>query len=135
MAENTTTKQRHGHPKFYEIIEELADLHSRKNHDYASGGDPLGNFRRVAKIFSMYPGLDLSDPTVVALAYAMKQVDATLWMLSNKHKAKVEGTKDRLQDIAVYSMISMILEGEKKTEDMTDTTFLFPLPAAPGEVY
>lgn len=101
--------KRHGHPRFYELVDEITDLHSRKNHDYASGGDPLGNFKRVAKIFSMYPGLDLSDPMVVALTYALKQVDASLWMLSNGHEAKVEGIKDRLQDVAVYSIISMVL--------------------------
>ena len=59
----------HGHPRFYEIIEALKDLHSRKNHDYASGGDPLGNFRRVATILAQYPNLKLSNPTVVALVY------------------------------------------------------------------
>jgi len=95
MDENAGTKQRHGHPRFYEILEELSTLHSMKNHDYATGGDPLGNFKRRAQLYSMYPGLDLSDPTVVAVVDAMKQLDAILWFLSNKHTPMVEGKADR----------------------------------------
>ncbi len=34
----------HGHPMFYEILDELRDLHFRKNHDYA-GDDPLSNLK------------------------------------------------------------------------------------------
>lgn len=100
----------HGHPMFYEILDKLAVLHSKKNHDYASGGDPLGNFKRVAKILGMYPDLQLSDPTVVAMVYMMKQLDAALWLLSNGHKAQVEGIADRLQDVAVYSIIETVLQ-------------------------
>jgi hypothetical protein len=103
----------HGHPKFYGILEELADLHSRKNHDYASGGNPLGNFYRVANILSHYPGLKLSDPLVVALVYELKQLDAALWMLSNGHEAQVEGISERLKDVAVYSIIEMVIDWEK----------------------
>ena len=108
--------KRHGHPMFYEILEGLADLHSRKNHDYASGGDPLGNFKRRATFYAMYPGLDLSDPTVIALVDSMKQLDAALWFLSNKHTPMVEGKSDRLRDVAVYAVIAMVLELEKEKE-------------------
>ena len=108
--------KKHGHPRFYEILEELAQLHSDKNHDYAVGGDPLGNFKRRAAIYAMYPGLDLSDPAVVAMVDLMKQLDAALWFYSNKHEAKVEGKLGRLRDIAVYAPIAMILEEEKGSE-------------------
>ena len=101
--------EHYGHPKFYELCKEEMELHSRKNHDYAKGGDPLGNFIRVARILALYPNLKLSDPAVVAIVYLMKQFDATLWMLSNGHEAKVEGHKERWQDISVYSKIISIL--------------------------
>lgn len=102
--------KRNGHPRFYELTEDEAKLHSLKNHDYAGGGDPLGNFNRVAAILAMYPGLKLSDPAIVALVYALKQVDAYLWMKSNGHQAKVEGVGTRLQDVGVYSKLIRILE-------------------------
>lgn len=106
-------KKKHGHPRIYEILEELGELHSKKNYDYAAGDDPLGDFKRRATIFGLYPGLDLSDPAVVALTDLMKQLNAALWFYSNKHKAKVEGKRGRMRDVSVYSMINMVLEEEK----------------------
>jgi len=114
--ENMTKKKeekRYGHRRVYEILEELAKLHSDKNHDYAVGGNPLGNFYRRAAIYGLYPGLDLSDPEVIAIVDLMKQLDAALWFLSNKHEAKVEGKRGRMRDVAVYSVIDMVLEEEK----------------------
>ena len=106
-------QEQHGHPRFYEILKSLATLHSEKNHDYAAGGNPLGNFMRRADLYSKYPGLDLSNPAVVAIIDSMKQLDAALWFLSNKHEAKVEGVADRLKDVAVYSILAMVLLEEK----------------------
>lgn len=113
--------ERYGHPKFYELCEEEMDLHSRKNHDYAKGGNPLGNFQRVAKILSLYPNLKLSDPAVVGIVYLCKQFDASLWMLSNGHEAKAEGHKERWQDVSVYAkIISILIAEQNKTVDNTD---------------
>ena len=106
-------RERHGHPDFYKILDSLADLHSEKNYDYAAGGDPLGNFDRRADFYARYPGLDLSNRTVVALVDAMKQLDAAMWFLSNKHEAKVEGIESRLRDVAVYSILAIILNRKK----------------------
>lgn len=97
----------HGHPEFLPMLLEKMKLHSDKNHDYARGGNPLGNFERVAKLLGQYPGLDLSDPVVVMLVYALKQVDATLWGLAQKIDQKVEGPIERLGDVLVYSGIAI----------------------------
>jgi hypothetical protein len=85
------------------------ELHSEKNHDYAKGGSPLGNFERVSSILALYPKLSLSDQRVVALVYALKQLDAVLWGLSEDIEHKVEGLTERLQDISVYSKIVMCM--------------------------
>lgn len=106
-------KKLYGHPRFYELLVEEGKLHSDKNHDYAVGGDPLGNFKRRAKIYGLYPGLDLSDPAVVAVVDLMKQLDAYLWMKSNKHEAKVEGKGGRMRDVSVYGNINIVLEEEE----------------------
>lgn len=112
--ESIRDKYPHGHPRFAEITIGELKLHSNKNHDYAAGGDPLGNFRRVAAFFAQYPGLRLDDPAVVALTYAMKQVDAYLWLKSNGHRAIVEGGEKRLEDVSVYAKLSRILDEEKQ---------------------
>jgi len=111
-GEDDTPEPLSGHPEFYSILKELKELHNAKNHDYAAGGRPLGNFERVACILSMYPGLSPADPFVVSIIYSLKQLDAALWLRSNGHTANVEGIADRMKDVAVYSIIEMILAGE-----------------------
>ncbi len=96
----------YGHPFFYVQLAEERKLHSEKNHDYAKGGDALGNFKRVSSILALYPGLDLSNPVVVCLVYMLKQLDAVLWGLSQKITHKVEGYHPRLQDISIYAKIA-----------------------------
>lgn len=97
----------HGHPQFIPLLVEKAKLHSDKNHDYAKGGNPLGNFERVATILGLYPGLKLNDPVVVMLVYALKQIDAVLWGFAQGIEQKVEGPIERLSDVLVYSGIAI----------------------------
>lgn len=97
----------HGHPEFIPLLVKMSKLHSDKNHDYASGGRPLGNFEREAALFKLYPGLDLGDPVVVALVNMMKQLDAALWGFSAGIKQKIEGPIERLSDVMVYAGIAI----------------------------
>lgn len=97
----------HGHPAFVPLLLQMMRRHSDKNHDYAKGGTPLGNFDRVATILSLYPNLKIRDPVVVTLIYALKQVDAVLWGFSSNIEQKVEGPIDRLGDVLVYAGIAM----------------------------
>jgi len=98
-----------GHPMFYELTKDEIKLHSSKNKDYAWGGDPLGNFRRVANILSQYPGLPVSLPAIVAIVYALKQLDAVLWMIAMGYEGGVETIDSRLTDIHVYMKLARIL--------------------------
>jgi len=100
----------HGHRGFVPMLVEYMDLHSRKNGDYAKGGPALGNFLRVWKILSLYPGLDPSDPAVVSMLYMLKQLDAYLWMKAQKYEGQVEGKAARLGDVTVYSAIARLIE-------------------------
>jgi hypothetical protein len=102
-----------GHPGFIKKCIDEIKLHNDKNFDYAADGDPLGNFKRVANILSMYPDLDLADAAIVAMIYALKQIDAYLWLKSNGHTARCEGTSARLRDISVYAKLIEILDDEE----------------------
>ena len=99
-----------GHPSFIPITLEEVAMHSKKNHDYAAGGDPLGNFVRVSMILMQYPNLDLGDPSIVAIIYLLKQLDAYLWIKNNGHKTEVEGVDGRLADISIYAKIIRCIE-------------------------
>lgn len=106
----------HGHPDFIPALLEEMKLHSDKNHDYASGGNSLGNFQRVAKIKSLYPGFPDNSPAGVALTYMLKQLDATMWGMAKGIEHKVEGLESRLRDISVYANLVNILLKEPKDE-------------------
>ena len=74
-----------GHERYIPILLDMMELHNSKNHDYAAGGNALGNFERVSVLLGQYPNSKLSDPFVVAITYMMKQLDAVLWMKNNGH--------------------------------------------------
>lgn len=100
----------HGDPLFQEMTWEEQDLYNRKNYDYAAGGDdPNGNFARIGAIMALYPGIDPSDPRVVALMGALKQLDQVMWSFSRGFAGEVEGLEPRLQDISVYMKIIRML--------------------------
>ena len=104
----------HGHPEFYNLTQQEIALHSAKNKDYAQGGDPLGNFKRVSDIKSLYPGLKWDSPTGVALGYMLKQLDAAFWMLAQGYEGKVEDFDKRMTDVHVYAKLARILYKEGK---------------------
>jgi hypothetical protein len=105
----------HGHPHFINLTLDELDLHNRKNKDYAKGGDPLGNFNRVANILAQYPNFPIHKPIGVAIVYMLKQLDAAMWMLSQGYEGEVEGVDERLTDIHVYGKIERcILKDEKE---------------------
>lgn len=93
-----------GDPRVYKKFEELMALHSVKNKDYTHGGDPLGNFHRVSAVLKIW-GFDI-PPWLVALIYALKQQDAFMWMLSQGYEGEVEGVEKRMDDDAVYKIIT-----------------------------
>ena len=97
---------------FKDLTQDELDLYEAKNHDYAGGGDPFGNFNRVAAIFALYPNLKLSDPRVVNLCYMMKQLDSAMWMLNEGYDGTVENIDTRLRDVHVYAKICRLLEGK-----------------------
>jgi hypothetical protein len=103
-----------GHPDFLGITFDELKLHSEKNTDYSKGGDALGNFHRVAKILSNYPNLKVNDPTVISLIYALKQLDAALWMINQGYEGSVENVETRLRDVHIYMKIARILHKEGK---------------------
>ena len=103
-----------GDPDFLDLTQAELQMYSDKNDDYAGGGtDPNGNFNRVAAILDLYPGLSLGDPRVIALTYALKQVDQVAFSLSRGREGKIEGLDERCADVHVYFKIMRILHKRK----------------------
>lgn len=103
-----------GHRGFILLALDEIKLHSVKNKDYAKGGDPLGNFKRVA---DQMTGLGVQyTPAQVAFIYMAKQYDAAGRMLFGNYEGETEGLADRLRDVAVYAKLIQLL----KTEEHVD---------------
>jgi hypothetical protein len=91
----------HGHPMFYSLLQEMADLHSRKNHDYA-GSDPLSNLKGSEEI-----GIPAWKGVLVRLMDKWARIKT----FANKAELEVinESIYDTLMDNAVYSLLCVIL--------------------------
>lgn len=92
--------ERHGDPRFYRLLDEIADLHSRKNHDYAKTTEPLSNFTRARML-----GVEPSRGVLVRMSDKWSRIEQ---LVSGK-TAKNESLRDSLVDLAVYSLICVLL--------------------------
>lgn len=99
-------KKYYGHKMFYEVLNELAEIHSRKNRDYA-GDDPLSNFRMCEKAgIAAWKGIAvrLTDKICRVLHFAKRE----------EFEVKDENVEDTLKDIAVYAILCIITYRERK---------------------
>ena len=97
----------YGHPRFYEIIEELKQLHSDKNHDYASADNPLSNLTASKRI---------NLPPWIACLVRIQDKIGRLEEFACKDELKVkdESITDTLNDLANYAILCRILYEEKE---------------------
>lgn len=103
--EITPGKKQWGHPAFYKLLEQMADLHSRKNHDYAGKNDPLKNLRACER-------LDLKPFLGVMVRLQDKWSRLEEFVKSGQLMVKNESVIDTLMDNAVYSLLAIILYQE-----------------------
>ena len=98
-------KTQHGHQKFYQIIKELQELHSRKNHDYAQEQEPLSNLRQSEK---------MGIPAWKGCLVRMGDKFDRLCNFARQATLEVEDEKitDTLNDLAVYAVLCRILYEE-----------------------
>lgn len=111
IIETLRTAYPYGHPDFIPRLIELMALHSNKNHDYALGGPPFGNFHRTAQIMRLYPRFPWATDYGCATVQMLKQLDAFMWQTQDaSFHPKVEGVNARLRDISVFgSLIALML--------------------------
>lgn len=91
--------------RFHEILSELGDLHDRKQADYGRGNDPFSNVR--------------SSEEWGVLGWVGALVRGTdklrrLQSLLRKGKLENESAEDSLRDLAVYSIIALVLFEEAR---------------------
>lgn len=113
-----------GHPGFYKLLDEMAELHSRKNHDYAGTSDPLKNLRRSQSI-----GIDPFTGVMIRLQDKWSRLEQ--FMQSGIMQVSNESVEDTLIDNAVYSLLAIILKREAASQTPVVGLSLPPAPCSP----
>lgn len=93
-----------GDPRFHQLLKEMGELHSKKSADYGQAQDPFANVR-AAREFGIPPWL--------GAVLRMNDKVTRIKSFAQKGKLENESLEDSLLDIAVYSMIALILYREE----------------------
>lgn len=104
---------RKGHPRFYELLKEMEELHDRKNHDYAKATDPLSNIRSSEDI-----GIPGFAGNWIRMKDKTNRADQLILKLLKGEgpSVKDESLKDTFRDLAVYSLFEIILLEETEAK-------------------
>lgn len=109
-----------GHPLFYEWLERLgprfekvlaqmADLHARKNRNYAGDGNPLSNLQRCERI---------GVPSLAGVVTRLQDKWSRIETLMNGIPDLVgESLADTLLDNAVYSLLALVIMQEAQATE------------------
>jgi len=96
--------------EFEEIINEILDLHKRKSSDYGRAHDPFANVRASE---------DFGIPGWVGCAVRMNDKMRRLQAAAQGSTMQNESIEDSFYDLAVYSVIGLVLyrQSKEKNED------------------
>ncbi len=101
---NEDNKARHGSKTFYSLLDEMADTHDKKSHDYATNDNPFGNYLFAGIVANMFSHSPLDAGFAGRLAEKMYRLS----VLEGGRKApKNESIDDTERDIAVISTLWM----------------------------
>lgn len=86
--------------RFHQIIQELGELHDRKQADYGKDNDPFSNVRSTEE-WGISPWMG----AFIRLNDKIKRLQS----LARKGKLSNECAEDSMRDIAVYAIIGLVL--------------------------
>ena len=92
--------------RFYEILNVIKELHDKKRHDYGANEDIFANFR-----LSELSGISAWKGSVVRMGDKYARISN--FIKKGDFKFKEESIKDTLMDMAIYSLITIVLYEEE----------------------
>lgn len=98
------SRQRHGSPTFYDLLEEMAETHDKKSHDYTSDSNPSGNYHFAGKLASLFAHSHEDAGFVSRLGEKMYRLAN---LESSQKIALNESIEDTERDIAVIVALWM----------------------------
>ena len=88
--------------RFYELLNTIKNLHDSKKHDYGAKEDIFANFR-----LSALTGIEPWKGSVVRMGDKYSRICSFIKI--GDFKFKEENIKDTLLDMAIYSLITIVL--------------------------
>lgn len=91
---------RPGDPRFYRLLDEIANLHARKSADYSPAADPLKNFRAAA---------DVGVRPYAGVLTRLGDKWGRIATFAKSGQLQNESARDSHIDSAVYHLIAVLL--------------------------
>jgi hypothetical protein len=93
--------ERHGSPTFYDLLAEMAAIHDKKSHDYASNDNPYGNYHFAGQLSKLF-----TNPDDSGFIGRLGEKLYRLANLENRHLApNNESIEDTERDICVITAL------------------------------
>jgi hypothetical protein len=103
---------RPGDPRFYRLLDEIANLHARKSKDYSPAADPLKNFRSSA---------DYGVRPYLGVLTRLGDKAGRIATFARSGELQNESARDSHIDSAVYHLIAvLLLEDEAALPEFAD---------------
>jgi hypothetical protein len=96
-------RRRAGDPRFHELLKIIGDLHDKKQEDYGTDDDPFANVRASER---------WGVPAWVGAMVRLHDKVHRLQRFAKRGMLANESAKDSMLDIAVYSLMALILYEE-----------------------
>ena len=93
--------------KFNDLLNQIKEIHANKNHDYANNEDSLSNLKLCKTLL----GIPSWIGTIVRILDKVSRVAE--FARKGELKVKSEGIRDTFIDLAVYSLLAVILMEEE----------------------
>lgn len=103
-----TPSPQKGHPRFYELLDRLRQIHEGKNDDYGRANDPLANLRKAERV---------GIPNWKGVWLRIEDKISRIETFCNKGVLTNESVDDSLLDMSHYCLLCLILlEEERKSK-------------------
>lgn len=96
--------KKRGHPRFYELLKVMEDIHDRKNKNYSEDGNPLSNLKACEQF-----GVPAHIGTMVRMSDKWSRL---VQLMGGKKDQVGESVKDTLLDLSIYCLLEYILVEE-----------------------
>lgn len=92
-------------PRFNKLLDEIKELHDKKNEDYSGDEDPLANLKDCTRM-----GLDPIMGVMTRIQDKVRRLESFM----RKGRLVNESVRDSLVDLSVYSLLAIVIMDEQK---------------------